>query len=106
MKFSPRNDMNDVSVRRSSSFSNSQTKLSISMLKPLKSREIPKFHFPYGESKNEATDLENQIEKIYRIFPQFGGGNLEHVEQFCEVANLPKNWRKLICFAAARGSLL
>merc|ERR1711970_1117887 len=65
---SPRGDSNDISVnvRRSSSFSSSQTKLNISVTKSVKSNQIPKFHFPFGaEIRPESSQkLEIQIEEI------------------------------------------
>ena len=71
----------------------------------MKSNQIPKFHFPFGaEIRPESSQkLEIQIEEIYKIFPASGGGSLTHIEQFCDFVNIPKNWRKLICYAAARG---
>jgi len=102
---SPRGDLSETSLRKSTSFSSSQTKLSTIQCSPRKIsktfQNIPKFHFPHGQNEPEV-DVDKQIDALYRIFPSSGGGTLEHVELFCEEVNVPKNWRKLVCFAASR----
>ena len=106
---SPRGDLSETSLRKSTSFSSSQTKLSTIQCSPRKIsktfQNIPKFHFPHGQNEPEV-DIDKQIDALYRIFPSSGGGTLEHVELFCEEVNVPKNWRKLVCFAASRGEYL
>lgn len=105
---SPRGDSadNTINVRRSSSFSSSQSKINISVIKSVTESQhpsIPRFHFPFGnQNHNNEAKLDQQIEYLYNIFPKRGGGDLSKVENFCEFVNIPRNWRKIICYAAAR----
>ena len=51
-------------------------------------------------------NLKSTTKKIYSIFPARGGGGLDCIEKFCDEVNIPKNWRKIICYAISTGKFI